>query len=100
MMKHLISASPFLLSTGAFAVCTPDAPEIGDIGPSSGLVCQELERRFPDALSMVEDRVIRAPEAVAIQVSVDGRTMILDYRLAEFEWTLTTPADGFASMRR
>ena len=32
------------------------APEIGDIGPGSGLVCQELTQRFPSATLAVEGR--------------------------------------------
>jgi hypothetical protein len=100
MIKHLLMASPLLLSTGAGAVCTPDAPEIGDIGPDSTLVCRELERRFPDALSAVEDRTIRAADVVAVKVSVDGRPMVLQYSLTGFDWTLTAAEDGLAASGR
>ena len=43
---------------------------------------------------------IAAADAVAIHVSVDGRTMVPDYSLNGFDWALLTPEDGFAAVRR
>jgi len=97
MIKKLALIPCLLLANvESFANCIPDAPEIGDIGPSSELVCRELEQRFPAALTAVEDRTILSPSAVAVQVSVDGESMLLPYELIGFVWTPTTLQDGLA----
>lgn len=59
------------------AMCTPDPPEIGDIGPVSELVYRDLEQRFPESITAVENRTIRSPERVEVLVSVDGKSMVL-----------------------
>jgi hypothetical protein len=100
MMKLCLVPCLLLGSAESFAHCTSDAPEIGDIGPSSELVCRELERRFPAALTAVDNRTIVSPKAVAVQVRVDGEPMLLRYDLAGFEWTLTKPSDEFAVIGR
>jgi hypothetical protein len=71
---------------------------IGDIGPVSELVCTELERRFPDSITAVENRTIRSPCKVEILVSVDNKTMVLDYELAGFTWELDSRDEGFAAI--
>jgi len=97
MIKKLALIPCLLLANvESFANCTPDAPEIGDIGPSSELVCRELQLRFPAALTAVEDRTILSPSAVVVRVSVDGEPMLLPYDLIGFVWTPTTPQDGLA----
>ena len=96
MTKLCLIPCLLLASIESFANCTPDAPEIGDIGPSSELVCRELERRFPAALTAVESRTIVSPTAVKVQVSIDGESTLLHYDLAGFDWTLTTPSQEFA----
>jgi hypothetical protein len=85
------------LSFGTFeglAMCTPDPPEIGDIGPVSELVCRDLEQRFPDSTTAVENRTIRSPERVEVLVSVDGKSMVLGYELAGFVWKSTPSKQG------
>jgi hypothetical protein len=77
--------------TAAFdtnAACLTDPPEIGDIGPSSELVCNALERRFPKAASAVEGRAIHSPTAVSVAVTVDGEPMTLRYGLSGYAWRL------------
>jgi len=68
------------------AACVTDPPEIGDIGPSSELVCNELERRFPGAALAVEGRSIHSPTEVSVAVTVDGEPMTLRYGLSAFAW--------------
>ena len=85
MNRMLILAMlPFAL--GANASCVTDPPEMGDIGPGSGLVCQELTQRFPGATLAVEGRSIHSPTEVRVTASVDGRPILLGYRLAGVEW--------------
>jgi hypothetical protein len=81
----LIACLSFATFEG-LAMCTPDPPEIGDIGPVSELVCRDLEKRFPDWITAVENRTIRSPERVEILVSVDGKSMVLGYELEGFVW--------------
>ena len=68
------------------AMCIPDPPEIGHIGPDAELVCRDLEKRFPESIKAVENRTIRSPERVEILVSVDGKSMVLGYELDRFVW--------------
>ena len=81
----LIACLSFATFEG-LAMCTPDPPEIGDIGPVSELVCRDLEKRFPGSIMAVENRTIRSPERVEILVSVDGESMVLGYALDGFVW--------------
>ena len=98
MMKNLpLIACLWLISSLAMADCTPASPEIGEIGPSSELVCRELQRRFPASMTAVESRTILSPTQVAIKVSVNGQTTVLRYELAHFAWKLTTPEDALAA---
>ncbi len=97
-MKRLLIASLSLVAFDTSAKCILDAPEIGDIGPSSELVCRELDRRYPGATTGVEDRTILSPKTVAVQVSVDGEPMVLGYELAGFSWKLATFGGGFAGV--
>lgn len=100
-MKHLpLMASLLTLSLPAFALCTPDASEMGDIGPSSELVCHTLEERFPESRTAVENRRILSPDAVAVEVTIDGEPMLLTYRLAGFSWNLATADGGLAASGR
>jgi len=102
MIKKLALIPCLLLANvESFANCTPNAPEIGDVGPSSELVCRELERLFPGAQTAVEDRTILSPSAVAVfQVSVDGESMLLPYDRVGFVWTPTAHQDGLAVIGR
>jgi len=85
MNRMLIFAMlPVALSTNA--ACLTDPPEIGDIGPGSGLVCQALTQRFPGATLAVEGRSIHSPTEVRVTASVDGRPILLDYRLTGVDW--------------
>ena len=85
-MNRMLILAIFPLSLGANASCVTDPPEMGDIGPGSGLVCQELAQRFPGAALAVEGRSIHSPTEVRVTASVDGRPILLDYRLAGIEW--------------
>jgi hypothetical protein len=93
-------ASLLSLSLPAFAVCTPDASEMGDIGPSSELVCRALEQRFPDSSTLVENRRILSPDSVAVQVSINGEPMDLTYELTGLSWNLVTAEGGLAAIGR
>jgi hypothetical protein len=87
MNKTLILAL-LPIAVGANANCVTDAPEIGDIGPGSELVCNRLTQRFPSAALAVEGRTIHSPAEVRVTASVDGRPIVMDYRLAGFTWVL------------
>lgn len=76
MMKHTLALSTLLVAFDAGAGCLVDAPEIGDIGPSSELVCQQLERRFPGSTLAVEGRGIHSPETVTVQASVNSEPVV------------------------
>lgn len=100
-MKHLpLMASLLTLSLPAFALCTPDASEMGDIGPSSELVCRALEQSFPDSRTAVENRRILSPSSVAVQVSIDGEPMDLTYELTGLSWNPVTAEGGLAAIGR
>jgi hypothetical protein len=95
--KSIVMIKPYLIlailpaSLAANAVCMTDQPEIGDIGPSSELVCEALALRFPDAAMAVEDRSIRSPTAVSVDASVDGKPISLPYVLSGYTWRLDEP---------
>jgi hypothetical protein len=94
MMKLPLIVGLSFATFEGFAMCTPDSPEIGDIGPVSELVCRDLEKRFPGAITAVENRTIRSPERVEILVSVDGESMVLGYALDGFVWEPLPLKDG------
>ncbi len=85
-MNRILILSIFPLALGASASCVTDPPEMGDIGPGSELVCQELTRRFPGAALAVEGRSIHSPTKVSVTASVDGRPILLDYILTGLNW--------------
>jgi hypothetical protein len=87
-MNKMLVLALFPVALGANATCVTDQPEMGDIGPASGLVCQELTQRFPGATLAVEGRSIHSPTEVRVTASVDGRPVMLDYRLAGVIWSV------------
>ena len=89
----LIACLSFATFEG-MAMCIPDPPEIGDIGPDAELVCRDLEQSFPESIKAVENRTIRSPEKVEILVSVDGKSMVLGYELAGFVWKPSSSQEG------
>jgi hypothetical protein len=86
--KRMLILSMLPVAVGAQATCVTDAPEIGDIGPSSELVCGQLEDRFAGAELAVEGRSIHSPTAVSVVASVDGRPVLLRYELSGYTWRL------------
>lgn len=94
MVKHTLVLSTLLFAFDANASCTIDAPEVGDIGPSSELVCHELESRFPASTLAVESRNIHSPEKVSVRASVNGEPVTLGYELAGFAWSPTEGGPG------
>ena len=84
----------FPVALGANATCVTDPPEIGEIGPSSGLVCQELTQRYPGAALAVDGRSIHSPTEVRVTASVDGRPILLAYRLTGFTWITDGTGSG------
>jgi hypothetical protein len=73
---------------GIEAACIPDSPEMGDIGPSSMVVCRQLEHQFPGAAIAVEGRSIHSPTRVSVAASVDGKPIELHYELSDYSWLL------------
>lgn len=100
-MRNLsLMACLLLVNLPAFALCTPDAPEMGDIGPSSEVVCRTLEQHFPDATTVVENREILSPSSVAVRISVDGEPTILAYELSRFAWSLAATEGNLVAIGR
>ncbi len=88
-IKQILILSILPFAVGAQATCVPDAPEIGDIGPSSEVVCDQLEDRFAGAELAVEGRSILSPTQVSVLASVDGRPLQMHYTLIGYTWDLT-----------
>jgi hypothetical protein len=87
-MKKILILAILPVALGANATCVTGPPEIGDIGPSFELVCDELERRFPGAELAVDDLAIHSPTEVSVIGSVDGDSMPLRYSLVGFSWLI------------
>ena len=85
-MNRMFTITLLPVALSANAACLTDPPEVGDIGPGSGLVCQELAQRYPGAALAVEDRAIHSPSEVGVTASVDGSAVLLHYTLTGGEW--------------
>jgi hypothetical protein len=96
MFPRALVLAALMLTLHANAVCVNDAPEIGDIGPASELVCGELERLFPGSALAVENRKIHSPAAVSVLTSADGMPLAMRYELVGLVWHLVGNADGIA----
>lgn len=94
--RRLLILSLLPVVFGAEAACVTDAPEIGDIGPGSELLCDQLQNRFPGATLAVKGRDIHSPSVVSVLVSVDGTPMRLRYDLAGYVWHLNGTDNGMA----
>jgi hypothetical protein len=97
---NMLILSLLPITAGAQVTCITDAPEIGDIGPGSELVCRQLEGRFATADLAVLDRTIRSPTDVAVVVSVDGTPVRMHYELIGYTWRLNTAEQGAADAPR
>ena len=65
MIKQTLRSGILQVAFSAQAACVTDPPDIGDIGPSSHLVCAELERQFPGAAMAVTGRAVHSPTTVS-----------------------------------
>lgn len=95
MIKHTLVLSTLLFAFDTNAGCVIDAPEIGDLGPSSELVCRELERRVPGSILAVEGRNIHSPEKVSVLVLVNGEPVTLRYELVGAAWRTAEGDAGY-----
>ncbi|MGB5831592.1 MAG: hypothetical protein WBG92_06320 [Thiohalocapsa sp.] len=98
IVRRMLILSLLPAAFGAQAACLTDAPEIGDIGPGSDLVCDQLQNQFPGAALAVESRVIHSPTDVSVLASVDGTPMRLRYNLAGYVWHLSGADNGIADV--
>ncbi len=98
MIKPTLTLALLPLAFATQAACLTDPPEMGDIGPSSNLVCAELERQFPGAALAVTGRAIHSPTAVSVGVSVDSQPMELRYDLSGYRWRLDQAGAGVADV--
>ncbi len=96
-IKHTLILSMLPIAVGAQADCNPDASEMGDIGPSSEVVCGQLENRFAGAELTVEGRSIHSPTEVSVLTSVDGMPVRMHYALTGYTWRLTDTETGTAT---
>ena len=87
-IKYLLILSMLPAAVSAQATCVPDAPEFGDIGPSSEIVCGQLESRFTGAELAVEGRSIHSPTEVTVLTTVDGKPVPMRYDLIGYTWRL------------
>ena len=97
-MNKILTLTLLPITVTASANCVPDAPEIGDIGPSSELVCKALESRYPGAAIAVEDRAMHSPTEVSVMASVDGQPISLNYALSGCTWRLDQSAARVANV--
>jgi len=88
-IKQMLILSMLPVAVSARATCMPDAPEIGDIGPSSEVVCRQLESHFAGAKLAVQGRAIHSPTDVSVLTSVDGTPVRMGYELTGYTWRLT-----------
>ena len=98
MIKPTLTLALLPVAFATQAACLTDPPEMGDIGPSSQLVCAELERQFPGAALAVTGRAVHSPTAMSVDVSVGGRPMELRYDLSGYRWRLDGSAAGSADV--
>ena len=64
---------PFTFST--HAACVTDTSEIGDTGPASRLVCQMLEKQFPNATALTSSCPSASTMSSMVGGSVSGTTL-------------------------
>jgi hypothetical protein len=95
-IQRMLILSLLPAAVGAQASCLTDAPEIGDIGPGSDLVCDQLRDQFPGAALAIENRVIHSPTGVSVLASVNGAPIELRYDLTGYVWHLTSTDTGMA----
>jgi len=87
-MNRILTLTLLPITITASANCVTDAPEIGDTGPSSELVCKSLEGRYTGAALTVEGRAVHSPTEVSVMASVDGRPVSMRYELSGYTWRL------------
>jgi hypothetical protein len=97
-MNKILTLTLLPITVAASANCVTDAPEIGDIGPNSELVCKALESRYPGAALAVEGRAIHSPTEVSVMASVDGQPVSLNYELSGYTWRLDQTAARVANV--
>ena len=96
-IKQMLILSMLPVAVSAQAACVTDAPEIGDIGPSSEVVCDQLEGRFAGAVLAVEGRSIHSPTEVSVHTSVDGTPVRMRYELTGYTWHLNAAENSTAN---
>ena len=98
MRKTIFLALTLATLSEAHAACLQDSIEIGDIGPSSELVCDQLEERFPHSDIAILDRAIHSRHSVSVSVAINGHLESLEYDLRGADWKLRE-TDSLASYR-
>ncbi len=96
-IKQVVILLMLPVAVSAQAACVTDAPEIGDTGPSSEVVCDQLEGRFAGAVLVVEGRSIHSPTEVSVHTSVDGTPVHMCYKLTGYTWHLNTAENSTAN---
>ena len=91
MLRIISLPLALTFSSVSYGACLPDAPEIGDVGPGSELVCDMLESRIPDSNIAILDRKINSPNTVSVIVMLDGQSKTLEYKLKGADWELIEP---------
>ncbi len=92
MFRTTLMTTALLFVSSTYATCVPDAPEIGDTGPSSQLVCKMMESQFPQAEIAIVDREIHGAHRVSVIADVDGQAQSLTYQLVGADWRLAKPS--------
>lgn len=91
MINQTLILAMLPVAVSANATCVTAPLEMGDIGPDSELVCIALEHRFPGAALAVQGRSIHSPTEVSVAATLDGRPMVLRYRLTAADWRRLDP---------
>lgn len=90
MYKALMIPIALFLSSSVHGGCQADPPELGDIGPDSGNVCEMLEHQHPYSEQIrVVDRELYSRSRVRVMVALDNRPASLLFSLVGANWRLT-----------
>ncbi len=91
MMKCILSLALLLTTAGANATCNGDSLEIGDIGPSTDMLCSSLNTQHPGQTIEITQRHVLSGERVSIDYSVSQTEHRIDYRLVGLDWIPIKP---------
>ena len=93
MTKSILITLALTTFSSAHAACLPDSQELGDIGPSSEVVCETLASVSPQGDIRILDREINSPRLVTVKATIGDSTVNLNYSLKGYQWKLNTDSE-------